>query len=192
MNYVRCCLIILISSFASAESTAQVALPSDISLYAGGNLDFTSFSTISGGSVVAGGDVSHTGGSLNVDQIFGVGGFSSDGFQNTLGPFVFNEDISGIGGPGSVFDGPVTSNQGSIDFRSSSTTINGDVTAADDVAFNFSFGTINGDVRAGGTIEITATVTGTTTSSTTTLTPVTLQPLPDGRASHCRDQQCNS
>lgn len=182
MSCVRFCLVILISLFASAESIGQVDLPSDISLYAGGTLDFTSFSTITGGRVVAGGDVTHAGGILNVDQISGAGGFSSaDGFQNTLGPFVFNGDITGIGGPGSVFDGPVTSNEGSIVFRSTSTTVNGDVAAVSGVDFEFVFGEINGNVRSGGTINITATVNGTTSPSTPALTPFELPPLPVGR-----------
>ena len=183
MKCARFCLVILVSLFASAESNAQVDLPSGISLYAGGTLDFDSFGTVSGGAVVAGGDVTHGGGILNVDQISGAGGFSAEGaaFQNTFGPFVFNGDILDAGGPGSVFDGPVTSNQGSIDFNDTSTIINGDVTAAGGVEFEFVFGTINGNVRAGGPIDITATVNGTTTSATPTLTPFTLEPLPAGR-----------
>jgi len=185
MNYVRFCLITWISLLASAESFAQVTLPEGISVYAGGTLDFTSFCTVSGGSVVAGGDVTHGGGSLIVDEIYGAGGFSADdaAFQDTFGPFFFNGDISDLGGPGSVLDGPVTSAQGDIVFLTpASTTINGDVTAAGDVTFDFEFGTINGNVIAGGTTNITALVIGTISQATSSITPFTLQLLPAGRS----------
>ncbi len=183
MNCVRVCLIVLISLIASAESMAQSALPEDVTLYAGGTLQFNGFSTISGGSVVAGGDVAHTGGSLTVDQISGAGAFSADGaaFQDSLGPVFFNRDITELGGPGSVIDGPVTSSQGSIDFLDTSTTINGNVTAANDIEFDFVFGTINGNVTAGGTTNITATVSGTTSTPTVATTPFAIEPLPPGR-----------
>ena len=184
MNYVRFCLIILIGLFSSAESSAQVTLPEGVSVYAGGTLDFTSFCTVTGGSVLAGGNVSHTGGSLFVDEMSGGGGFSAEGaaFQDSFGPLFFNGDISGLGGPGSVLDGPVTSAQGNIVFLTpASTVINGDVTAAGDVTFDFVFGTINGNVFAGGTTNITATVVGFISPLTTSITPFTLQLLPSGR-----------
>ena len=191
MYCMRGCLIVLISLFASAESFGQVALPSGITLYAGGNLDFASFSTISGGSVVAGGDVTHTGGVLTVDQIFGAGGFTADGpafqnsspaFQNSSGPVVFNGDILELGGIGTVFDGPISSLQGSIDFQDSTSTINGDVLATGSIEFEFVFGTINGNVVASGPVNITATVNGTVNSGVPIdLTPYTLPPLPAGR-----------
>ncbi len=183
MNFVRCSLIVLISLLASAQSMAQENLPAGVTLYAGGNLEFNGFSTISGGSVVAGGDVLHTGGVLTVDQISATGGFTAEGaaFQETFGPFIFNGNISQVGGPGAIFDGPITSNQGNIVFLNSSQTVNGDVTASGDIEFDFVFGTINGNVAAGGNINITATVNGTTTGVPTNLAPFTLPALPAGR-----------
>lgn len=184
MSYVRFCLIVLISLFASAESIAQVTLPEGVAVYAGGTLDFTSFTTVSGGSVLAGGDVTHGGGTLTVDEISGAGGFSAGdaAFQDSFGPIFFNGNITDLGGPGSIIDGPVTSAQGDIVFLTpASTVINGDVTAAGGVEFDFEFGEINGNVVAGGTINITATVNGTTSAATSPITPFTLPLLPSGR-----------
>ena len=128
----------------------------DVSLYAGGTLSLGNFASVEGGAVVAVGDVS---GSLDVDSIYSEGTLASEGFDEARGEVFFNSSIAGVGGPGSVLDGPVTSAAGSITIGSS-TTVNGDVTAGDDFSQTFSFGVINGNVTAGGDIEVEGTVNG--------------------------------
>lgn len=169
----------------SRPSHAAVsALPHGVALYAAGTIDFDSFSTISGGSVIAGREISHSGGTLNVESMFGGGGFTAQGaaFQNSTGPIVFNGTINQLGGPGSTFNGPVTSRQADIDFLDSSQTVNGNVLAQGYVELLFPFATINGNITAGGAVNVTAAVTGSTIAGA----PIDLAPyvppaLPTGR-----------
>lgn len=150
-------LVLSISHQAAAQ--APVLNLNEVSLYAGGTLTFGGSGSVDGGATVAVGDVF---GSLDVDSIFGQGSLSSNGFDSSRGELFFNGNINGVGGPGSVLDGPVTSATGNIDI-SGSTTVNGDVTAAGNVDQSFSFGTFNGDVLAGGNVSINGTVNGNVT-----------------------------
>ncbi|MEM9419522.1 MAG: PEP-CTERM sorting domain-containing protein [Planctomycetota bacterium] len=142
-------------SFSSVGQTFTVDLD-DVSLYAGGTLNLGNFASIEGGAVVAVGDVT---GSLDVDSIYGEGALASDGFDDSRGEIFFNGSIAGVGGPGSVLDGPVTSATGSITIGNS-TTVNGDVTAGGNFSQTFSFGVINGNVAAGGDVAVDGTVNG--------------------------------
>lgn len=157
VSAVAFALILCISHQAAAQG--PVVNLNDVSLYAGGTLTFDSFTSVEGGATVAVGDVF---GSLDVDSIFGQGSLSSNGFDDSRGEIFFNGGISGVGGPGSVLDGPVTSATGNIEISGSST-VNGNVTAAGDVSQTFSFGTFNGNVLAGGNVEIDGTVNGNVT-----------------------------
>ncbi|MBB6431559.1 PEP-CTERM sorting domain-containing protein [Algisphaera agarilytica] len=145
-------------SFSSIGQTFTLDLDG-VSLYAGGTLDLGSFASVEGGAVVAVGDVT---GSLDVDSIYGEGALTSDGFDNSRGEIFFNGSISGVGGPGSVLDGPVTSATGSITIGGS-TTVNGDVSAGGNFSQTFSFGVINGNVAAGGDVAVDGTVNGNVT-----------------------------
>ena len=149
-------------AFFSVPSFAQGPIVDldDVILYAGGELNLGSSTTsIEGGIAVAVGDVN---GSINVDSIFSQGSLFSNGFDNSRGEIFFNGSIAGVGGPTSVLDGPITSATGSIDI-SSSTTVNGDLTAAGNVDQSLLFATFNGDVLAGGDVTIEGTVNGSVT-----------------------------
>jgi hypothetical protein len=150
---------------AATVSAAQPTDPSTLAVFAGGSLTFNSFSTVAGAPVATNGSVAHNGGSLNVPSLYAGGTFTATGaaFQNTTGDILFNGTISSLGGPGSTIGGNVTSAQGSVLLRSSSTTISGNVTAAGDVSQPFSFGVINGNVLAGGNVGISGTVGGNVT-----------------------------
>ncbi len=126
----------------------------DIALYAGGNLVLNG--SVEGGTTVVAGEVF---GSLDVDSIFGARSLSSEGFDSARGEVFFNNSIRGVGGPGSVLDGPITSVTGGIEI-SSSTTVNGDVTAGQSVSQTFTFATINGNIIAGSDVLIEGTVNG--------------------------------
>lgn len=147
------------TSLADAPSL----LIDDVVLYAGGTLTFDSFSTIYGGAVVAKGDISHRGGSLNAGPIYGEAGFDggdSADFQDFGGPMYFNGDIVNLGGPGSTFAGDITSATGHIELNSTSNNVVGDLTAAGNVSSPFSFSTINGNILAGGDVDVEGSVTG--------------------------------
>lgn len=158
VSAVAFALILSVSNQAAAQG--PVVNLNDVSLYSGGTLTFGSFTSVEGGATVAVGDVF---GSLDVDSIFGQGSLNSNGFDDSRGEIFFNGGINGVGGPGSVLDGPVTSVTGNIDISSGSTTVNGDVTAAGNVSQPFSFGVFNGNVLAGGNVDIDGTVNGNVT-----------------------------
>jgi hypothetical protein len=157
-----------VAACAAGSGSALAAQPTDAStaaVFAGGSLTFNSFSTVTGGPVVANGNVVHNGGSLNVPSLYSGGTFTagSAAFQNTTGDVLFNGTISPIGGPGSVIGGNLTSANGSVLLLNTSTVVNGNVTAALDVSEPFSFAKINGNVLAGGNANIAGTVTGNVT-----------------------------
>ena len=156
VSAVAFALILCISHQAAAQG--PVVNLNDVSLYAGGTLTFDS-SSVEGGATVAVGDVF---GSLDVDSIFGQGSLSSNGFDDSRGEIFFNGGISGVGGPGSVLDGPVTSATGNIEI-SGSTTVNGNVLAGGNVEID---GTVNGNVTHGGalTLGVFSDVTGSTSA----------------------------
>ncbi len=142
---------------------AQAEQPSsatDALIFAGGDLTFESFTTVSDGDVVVNGNVHHGGGSLNVDSLFAGGGFTRDAaaFQNATGDLLFGGSISEIGGPGSTLDGNITSG-GSVVVEGS-TVVGGNVTVADNFDLPFSFGVVLGDVTAGGDVNIDGEVDG--------------------------------
>ncbi|MEM6853538.1 MAG: hypothetical protein AAF593_03930 [Planctomycetota bacterium] len=143
----------------SAPAVGQTIDLEEVSLYGGSTLTLGSGASVEGGATVAVGDVF---GTLDVDAIFGGGSLVSDGFDDTRGPVFFNGSITGVGGPGSVIDGPVTSVNGDIDI-SGSTEVNGDVTAGGNISQTFTFGTFNGNVLAGGDVDLQGTVNGNVT-----------------------------
>ena len=103
VSAVAFALILSVSNQATAQG--PVVNLNDVSLYSGGTLTFGSFTSVEGGATVAVGDVF---GSLDVDSIFGQGSLNSNGFDDSRGEIFFNGGINGVGGPGSVLDGPVT------------------------------------------------------------------------------------
>ncbi|MCG8512190.1 MAG: hypothetical protein MI741_23480, partial [Rhodospirillales bacterium] len=115
---MRLAIPLFLAALLTTTLQAQPNLPEGIALYAGGNLTFDSFSSVWGGGVVAGGDVAHNGGILNVEWLSAGRGFTaaSAAFQNSRGPLLFNDNIINLGGLGSVFAGSVTSTRGNIDF----------------------------------------------------------------------------
>lgn len=146
-------------------AAAQTVDLSDVSVYAGGNIVFESFTEVGQGAIVAGGDITHSGGTLTAQSIFGEGGFDGgDGadFQDTSGPIYVNGDIANLGGSGSVIGGSLTSASGSIELVGS-VDVNGNVTAAGAVTQDFSFSVINGNVLAGGDVLIGGSVNGSVT-----------------------------
>ncbi|MEQ8210427.1 MAG: hypothetical protein RH917_11395 [Lacipirellulaceae bacterium] len=174
----------ILSAPSAQAAVATTGLPANVALYAGGTIEFGSFSDITDGNVVAGGDVTHLGGTLNLEALSSAGGFSSQGpaFQNSNGTLLFNGDVTNLGGPGSTFHGSITSTGGNIDFLDSSQTINGNVIAIGSVEWEFPFGTVNGDVTAGGGINVTASVSGSVTpGASISLDPYVLPNLPSGR-----------
>lgn len=145
---------------------AQPTDPSTAAVFAGGTLTFNSFSTVTGGPVIANGSVAHNGGSLEVPSLYSGGTFTvgSTAFQDTAGDVLFNGTITSLGGPGSVIGGNVTSATGSVLLRdTASTVVNGNVTAALDVKQSFTFSQIHGNVLAGGNANVAGTVTGNVT-----------------------------
>jgi len=140
----------------SAQSTGQTISLDEVSLYAGGALTFGNNVSVNGGATVAGANVT---GTLDVDSIYGTGSLTSNGFDQTRGEVFFNGSINGVGGPGSVIDGPVTSAAGDITIAGS-TTVNGNVTASGNINQTFTFGTFNGNVLAGGDVDLQGTVNG--------------------------------
>jgi hypothetical protein len=151
-------------SVPSLVQAAEPADPMQAAVFAGGNLTFNAFDAVTGGPVVANGNVLHNGGSLDVPSIYAGGTFTDTraSFQNTSGEILFGGDITNLGGPGSIFGGNITSG-GSIAFLTANETINGNVTARNNVALTFAFSTINGNVLAGGDVSLIGTVVGNVT-----------------------------
>jgi hypothetical protein len=168
----------------ASQAFSQASLPEGVVLYAGGNLTFPSLSFAKGGDTIAGGNVTHEGNVLTVESIFAGGSFTAmpAAFQNSTGQWYFNGDINQLGGPGSVIGGSVTSATGSIDFLDSNQRIEGDVRAAGDIDWQFSFGEVTGGVAAGGVASVTANVAGGVTSNANlSLQPFVPETLPSGR-----------
>jgi hypothetical protein len=146
--------------FASFGPAAQILDPTAAAVFAGSGLTFGGSTTVTGGPVLSNDSVFHAGGSLNLTSIYAGGSFNagSAAFQNSTGEWLFNGSINNLGGPGSVIAGPVTSALGNVITRSSSQTINGNVTAFGDA--RQLGGTINGTLRGGGNVNVSGTVNG--------------------------------
>jgi hypothetical protein len=129
-------------------------------IYAGGTITFSGWTTVRGGPILAGGDVTHgTIAGLDFESLYSAGGYKSSGFDECSGPLYVNGTVDGIGGPGSQL-GPITSTGGSVLLHDGSQTVNGDVTAAANVDMPFSISTIKGSVRAGGNVSLQGDVDG--------------------------------
>lgn len=158
---------IALAACVPMATAAEPTDPTTAAVFAGGNITFNSFSTVSGAPVVANGSVIHNGGSLNASSLYAGGTFTDApaAFQNSTGDLLFGGSITGLGGPGSMFGGNITSG-GSIAFLNSSEQVAGNVTAAGDVSQPFDFAGIGGSVLAGGNVNIQGTVTGGVTYGT--------------------------
>ncbi|MGC4030763.1 MAG: PEP-CTERM sorting domain-containing protein [Tepidisphaeraceae bacterium] len=166
-----------LKTFATAVATVALAVsssfgaqptdPTTAALFAGGTLTFGGYATVAGGTTIANGNVTHAGGGLQTDAMYGGGSFTytgGAGNSQANGDWYFNGSISNFGGPGSVFKGNMTSAQGSVLVReTTSTAITGNVTAAGDFYQPFSFATVGGNVLAGGNVTVNGSVSGNVT-----------------------------
>ena len=160
------------AGLAAVGAVGLAAQPADArqaAVFAGGNLNFNSFSTVAGGPVVANGNVFHGKGLLTVDALYGGGTFSQGDVasQGVGGDVLFNGNIVGLGGPGGpgaptgFVAGSVTSAAGGINFLSpAGVNVAGDVTAAGDVSQRFNLNAIGGSVLSGGNVLINGRVGG--------------------------------
>lgn len=154
--YVAVAAVCLSASMVVAQPMNAM----DAAIFAGGDIEFGSYSTVSGGAVVANGNITHLSGVLDFDSMYAGGTFSgSGGLQDSTGDILVNGDITTIGGPGSVFGGDVTSG-GSILFRPSSSHVLGNVTAAVNFEQTFPFAQIDGNLLAGGNVNMAGDVVG--------------------------------
>ncbi len=143
-------------------AAAQPTDPTQAAIFAGGNLTFESFSTVSGGAVIANGNVHHAGGSLNVESIYAGGNFThgAAAFQSVTKDLLFGGGAA-FGGPGQVVGGDV--NVAADVEIEGSTVIQGNVTSGGSTTQSFAFGQINGSVFAGTSANIDGTVLGNVT-----------------------------
>ena len=151
---------------AAGAGAAQPTGAGQAAIFAGGNLQFDSFSTVSGGPVVANGNVAHgnnspSGGLVVVDSLYAGGAFShtAAAYQSVKGEVLFNGSIADLGGPGRTVGGNLTSAAGSVNFESN-IKVAGSVAAAGDFSQSFPFASVAGNVRAGGNVAIAGTVAG--------------------------------
>lgn len=144
------------ASFAMAQPISAY----DAAVFAGGNITFHS-TTISGGAVVANGNVLHDGGSLDFDSMYVGGSYTQTGASSphSTGDLVVGGDIIDIGFASAEIGGNIDCG-GNLTCIPSSLRVYGDVTVAGNFKQTFSITQIDGNVRVGGDVELACDVLG--------------------------------
>ena len=158
INYANCSSVLNPGAKALGQTIDPVD-PTRVPVFAGGDLSLVSFNTISGGATTAMGNVTHTGGTANLDSLIAAGSFNgTDAFEDILGDITLGGDIIDLGGPGSTVGGNLRSG-GSVTLMSS-INVAGHTTVTGNFTQPFTFAVNQGNVTAGGNVTIEGTVGG--------------------------------